>query len=71
MKKEIKQEIKWNIINALIAGGLVFAGSFANGEITSQGIIAALSASVIVAITRFKSFWSSKKAMKGGLFNFI
>lgn len=60
--------IFWNIINSLLAGALVFVGAFADGEITSKGLIAAASAALLVMITKFRDFWNTNN-MK--LFNFV
>ena len=59
----------WHIINSLLAGGLVFVGAFADGTVTVTGIIAALSASCVVALSKFKDYWQNSKTSK--FFNFI
>lgn len=56
-----KNEIIYNIINSLIAGGLVLAGSFSDGNITPTGVFAAVTASLVVGITKFKDYWESEK----------
>lgn len=56
-----KEEIIYNIVNSLIAGSLVLAGSVVDGTITKTGLMAALAASVIVAIAKFKDYWESEK----------
>lgn len=53
--------IKWHIINSLLAGGLVFAGAIADGSISLPEVLAALGASFIVAIIKFKEFWGNTK----------
>lgn len=58
--KRNKDEIKYNIINSLLAGGLVFVGAFVDGNITLQGCGFALAASLIVAITKFKKYWEGQ-----------
>lgn len=71
---KITKATRFAIINAAIAGGLVFAGNFIDGQITWQGIIASLSAAIIVFLTKMRDYFSkaqNKKAMKGGLFEFI
>lgn len=71
---KIKKRLKLALINAGIAGALVLAGSFSDGTINLQGLIAALSASVIIFLSKMKDYFSkinNKKAMKGGLFEFI
>ena len=71
---EFKDRIFMNCVNAGVAGLLVFAGSFLNGGVSIQGSVAALAASFVVMLTKFKEFWSTemgKKGMKGQLFNFF
>ncbi len=73
MKQKKKDEIKWNLINSTLAGGLVFFGSLTNG-FSFNGILIALAASMIVAITKFKDYWTKEEkeyTSTKGLFNFI
>ena len=60
-KEKQKREIIWNIINSALAGGLVFFGGIINGKITETGIIAAAAAAAIVALTKFKDYWSKEE----------
>ena len=53
----MNKEICYNIVNSLLAGMLVLLGSLVDGEITTKGIIAALIAGLIVAVTQFKRYW--------------
>lgn len=53
-------EILWHLINSFLAGALVFLGSLADGEFSVQGLIAALVASLIVAITKLKEYWDGE-----------
>lgn len=54
-----KREIIWNIVNALIAGSLVFLGAMTTGqEITWASIGMSIVASLIVVITKFKDYWN-------------
>jgi len=70
-QKSQSKEIIWNIINSLLAGGLVLLGSFANG-FSWKGLGFALTASGIVAITKFKDYWSKEEGeYSSKLFNFI
>jgi len=57
-----KKEIFYNIINSLLAGALVFFGSLIDGSIGIKGIIAALMAAAIMAITKFKDYWDGEKS---------
>jgi hypothetical protein len=67
-----KHEIIYNIVNSLLAGGLVFGGSLADGNITLKGIGVAFIAGFIVLLTKFKSYWDGeKKEYTQKLFNFI
>ena len=71
-KKTQKPEITWNIVNSLLAGGLVFLGACTTGSITLQGAIAALVAAGIVAITKFKDYWGKEESeYTSKLFTFI
>lgn len=57
---------KYALINAAIAGGLVFAGSFTSGHVSTAGVIASTAAAVIVFLTKLRDFYgnvSNKKAM--------
>lgn len=67
----MNKEARWHVVNSLLAGLLVFVGAFADGSITSQGIIAALSTALIVMITKFRDYWSSLEHPKTKIFNFI
>lgn len=69
-EKTQKKEIIYNIVNSLLAGGLVFCGSLTTGEITLQGAGAALIAAMIISMSKFKNYWESEKdEYKCGLFN--
>ena len=59
--KSQKNEILWNIINSGLAGALVLLGSFADGTITSRGVIVALAAAGIIAFTKFKDYWKTQE----------
>lgn len=69
---ENKTEIFYNIINALLAGVLVFLGSLSDGEITKTGLIMSLVAALIVAVTKFKEYWTTQKEeYKCSILNFM
>lgn len=55
------KEICWNIINALIAGGLVFLGALTTGHLNTESIIASLIAAGIVALTQFRNYWLAEE----------
>ena len=59
--EKLKYEIFYHIINSLIAGALVFAGSLADGEITLKGTIIALVVALTVGITKFRNYWQKKE----------
>jgi hypothetical protein len=72
MIKKNKNEILWNIVNSLLAGFLVLFGNLASGEITGKGLVAALMAFFIVAITQFKNYWDGEKGEYASkMFNFV
>ena len=56
-----RREILWNVINSGLAGLLVFLGGLANGGLTWKGAGAAVVAALIVAVTKFRDFWSGEK----------
>lgn len=60
-QKNNKKEIIWNIINSLLAGGLVFLGAISDGQITMTGIVASFAAAFAVAIKQFQSYWASEQ----------
>jgi len=64
-----KKDIIYNLINSGIAGALVFAGAMASGGLTSTGICAALGASLVVFLTKFREYWGT--ANPTPLFMFI
>jgi hypothetical protein len=68
----MNKEISYNIVNSLLAGALVLLGSFADGEFTFKGLCFAVVAGSIVAVTKFRDYWSSKeKVYKCKLLSFI
>lgn len=64
-------KVTYNIITSLIAGALVFFGAFSDGNISYQGIIAAISASAIVALTKFRDWFSDNESYISKAFNFF
>ena len=67
-----KKEIIYNIVNAVLAGGLVLLGSLSNGELTSKGFCFAAIAAGIVIITKFKEYWEGEQdEYTSKLFNFV
>ena len=81
MKKRIittgrKEEIFWNAINSMLAGSLVFLGSFTTGGATMEGLKAAIVVSSIVAISKFTEYWKKEEREyrhrnRKGAFSFI
>jgi len=59
--KKNRNEILWNLINAGLAGSLVFLGSLVNDGITLKGLAVAFIASLIIAVTKFKDYWSKEE----------
>ena len=67
-----KKEIIYNIVNAVLAGGLVLLGSLSNGELTLKGFCFAAIAAGIVIITKFKEYWKGEQdEYTSKLFNFV
>lgn len=78
--KQNKQEILYKLINASIAGALVFFGSVvgSGGNIGLNGLIASAGAGFIVILNQFKDYWTSQekeyasgKKARIRLFNFV
>jgi uncharacterized membrane protein len=70
--KKNKDEILYNLINSSLAGFLVFLGTCIDGGITLKGILAAVFAALLVAVTKFKDYWESEKGeYSNKLFTFI
>lgn len=58
-------KITEDLINAAIAGGLVFAGAFVgSGTIDTRGVIAAFAASVIVFLNKLREGLADNKTTK-------
>ena len=57
----ISKEITWNIVNSLLAGGLVFFGGCASGDITWKVIGASALAAALAAIIQFKKYWETEE----------
>ena len=73
-ENDMNKKTKLALINAGIAGALVLAGSFSDGTISWQGFLVSLSAAAIIFLTKMRDYIvkiQSKKAMKGGIFEFI
>ena len=69
------KEIMWNIINSLLAGGLVFLGGCSTGEITMETFVFALVAGGSAAMVQFRDYWMTtkptKRNKKAMLFKFL
>lgn len=71
-RKQEKKEILYNLINSALAGLLVLVGAFSTGNITKQGFIFAIMASLAVCITKFKEYWDGeKKEYMNNIANFV
>ena len=55
-----KYEIKYNIINSLLAGGLVILGSLTAG-FSWNGVCAGVVAGLVVAVAKFKDYWKTQE----------
>lgn len=73
--KENKNEIKYQVINSVLAGALPLLGALANGgNLTIAGLITAGVIGVSAGLLQFKDYWTSQSkeySRKGQLFNFI
>lgn len=56
-----KKEIIYNIINSFLAGALVFLGSLTNGGFSFESLGLAVTASLVVMITKFKNYWEKEE----------
>lgn len=57
----MNKEIFWNLINSGLAGALVLLGSFSDGEFSKHGFILAVVTGLIVALTKFKEYWTNEE----------
>lgn len=68
------KEIIWNFVNSGLAGLLVALGACADGSISTRGVLAAIIAGIVVAITKFKTYWETQESeytRKNTVFTFI
>jgi uncharacterized membrane protein YebE (DUF533 family) len=56
-----KKEIIWNIVNAALAGGLVFLGACSAGNINLQTMIVAGIAALAIMVTKFNDYWQKEQ----------
>jgi len=74
-----KDEIKWNILNSLLAGALVYFGAFtgAGFKFNIESVVVATATALIVALSKFKDYWATQEgeykrnSMTKMLFNFV
>ena len=57
----MNKEITWNIVNSLLAGGLVFLGAFSDGDLSLKGVFLSFIAALSVAIIQFKKYWEKEE----------
>ena len=68
----MNKEIKWNIINSFLAGGLVFLGALTAGKPSWESLGAAFLVGITAAIVQFKNYWDKEKSEYSvTLFSFI
>ena len=60
--KKNKYEIFYKLINAAIAGALVFLGAITDGGFNNKTIVVSLIVSLIVIITQFRDYWASQES---------
>jgi len=65
-----KEEIKYNIINSLLAGGLVFLGSLTQG-FSFEGLCLSIVAGGTIALTKFKDYWTTQKGEYQNILNYF
>lgn len=70
----MKRATKIAILNAAIAGGLVFFGAFMSGTITTTATVGAAAAAGTTFLMNLKTFFENVRNKKGavsmGVFNF-
>lgn len=69
--KKQKKEIMWNLINSALAGALVLFGGFTTGNITVESLCVAFAAAMVVALTKFKDYWTNTADKKSYAFTFV
>ena len=72
-KEQQKQQIIWNIVNSLLAGGLVLLGNFTSGSFSLGGLCIAIATAGAVALTKFSDFWKAEQSeyCNTKLFSFV
>lgn len=58
---ENKREILWVVINAFLAGCLVFIGAFIDGGLSRTDLIASFGAAAILFLTKISDYWKSEE----------
>ena len=56
-----KYEIKYHLINSLLAGAMVFVGAIADGKVSKHELMAALGAAGLIFFVKFKEYWAGQK----------
>jgi len=71
-KKSQKKEIIWNVVNSLLAGGLVMMGGLTTGGISRETLLLSLLVGLTAAFTQFKTYWVKEQSeYSTKLFTFI
>jgi hypothetical protein len=66
------KEIIWNLVNAALAGGLVFLGGCSTGQMNWTTAYFSLLAGMIAGIVQFKDYWGNEKPeYQNKLFKFV
>ncbi|MEY2703192.1 MAG: hypothetical protein RLY43_1830 [Bacteroidota bacterium] len=55
------REIIWNLVNAGLAGGLVFLGGLSTGNASYETIYIAITAGLVVCVNQFKDYWGKEE----------
>jgi len=66
----MNKDILWHLINCGLMAALIFFGALVGGHITIDVVLAALIASCVAFLSRFKDYWEgiAPKPAKLGMF---
>jgi hypothetical protein len=57
----MNKEIIWNLVNAGLAGGLVFLGACSTGHMDKDTFIIAAIVGITAAVIQFKDYWAKEE----------
>lgn len=61
-KKSQSKEIIWNVVNSILAGGLVFLGALSTGNISKETFLFSLITAGLAAVVQFKNYWAKEES---------